>query len=73
MQGFITEREFEEAEAEFPGIVQLFRGLEQKPKTFLDLFERYIHRDHRVHRPLVPPGAPRGATPRYRDALRAYR
>jgi hypothetical protein len=46
MLGFITERDFEEAETEFPGIVQLFRSLEQKPKTFLDLYERYIHCDH---------------------------
>lgn len=43
MQGFITERDFREAEAEFPGIVQLFSGLEKKPRTFLELFELYIH------------------------------
>jgi hypothetical protein len=49
MLGFITERELDEAETEFPGIVQLFRDLDQKPKTFLDLFERYIHSDHPLH------------------------
>jgi hypothetical protein len=55
--GFITEREFEEAETEFPGIVQLYRDLEQKPKTFLDLFEHYIHRDHPLCRaPAVESG-----------------
>jgi hypothetical protein len=45
MRGLITERDFEAAETEFPGIAELFRNLEQKPKTFLDLFERYIHCD----------------------------
>jgi hypothetical protein len=46
MLGFITERDFEKAEAEFPGIVRLFSRLEKKPKTFLDLFELYVHREH---------------------------
>jgi len=53
MLGFITERDFEKAEAEFPGIVRLFSSLDKKPKTFLDLFELYVHRDPRC--------APRGS------------
>ena len=57
MQGFITERDFREAEAEFPGIVQLFAELERKPRTFLELFELYIHRDRHAadhdHAPLA--------------------
>ncbi|HEU0037016.1 MAG TPA: hypothetical protein VFQ53_40675 [Kofleriaceae bacterium] len=45
MVGFITERDFEAAEAEFPGIARLFEELPEKPRTFLELVERYIHRD----------------------------
>jgi hypothetical protein len=42
MSGFITESEFEEAEAEFPGIEDLYRRLERKPSTFLNLLQLYL-------------------------------
>lgn len=57
MLGFITERDFEEAETEFPGISELFQKLEHKPKTFLDLLERYIHLGERE----IPHERPRAA------------
>ncbi len=41
MSGFITERDFEAAEREFPGIQGLYDGLVQKPATFLDLVWKY--------------------------------
>lgn len=42
MSGLITERELEEAEAVFPGIVALYRRLKRKPSTFLDLWRLYL-------------------------------
>ena len=42
MGGFITERNFEEAEAAFPGIVAFYRALGRKPRTFLDLVQLYL-------------------------------
>lgn len=44
MGGFITERNFEEAEAAFPGIVALYRALGRKPCTFLELVRLYLER-----------------------------
>ena len=44
MLGFITERNFEEAEREFPGIVALYEALPVKPVTFLELLQRYLSR-----------------------------
>ena len=37
MSGFITERDFDAAEMEFPGIQRLYESLLSKPKTFLEL------------------------------------
>lgn len=42
MTGFITERNFEQAELEFPGIVALYEALPVKPATFLELLQRYL-------------------------------
>ena len=42
MGGFITERNFEEAEAAFPGIVAFYRALGRKPRTFLELVQLYL-------------------------------
>lgn len=46
MNGFITERDFQEAEAAFPGIEAFYRALRAKPVTFLDLMRLY-GRNHR--------------------------
>jgi hypothetical protein len=43
MRGFITEKDFECCEQEFPGIVSFYQSLADKPRTFLELvyvFER---------------------------------
>ena len=37
MLGFITERELDQAEAAFPGIVRFFQSLPRTPGTFLEL------------------------------------
>lgn len=37
MGGFVTERDFDAAEAAFPGIERFFHELDRKPPTFLDL------------------------------------
>ncbi|HSN30880.1 MAG TPA: hypothetical protein VLT45_31545 [Kofleriaceae bacterium] len=42
MVGFITERNFEQAELEFPGIVALYEALPIKPLTFLELLQQYL-------------------------------
>jgi hypothetical protein len=42
MRGFITERDFDQAEAEFPGIRALFEACAEKPRTFIDLLARYL-------------------------------
>jgi hypothetical protein len=46
--GFITEREFGEAEAVFPGIEALYESLARKPSTFLDLLQIYLDRTEAV-------------------------
>jgi hypothetical protein len=44
MVGFITERDLEQAEEDFPGIVRLFESQTRKPRTFLALLSLYEHR-----------------------------
>jgi hypothetical protein len=44
MSGYITERDFETAETEFPGIVALYHAMEPAPPTFLDLLRAYLER-----------------------------
>jgi hypothetical protein len=41
MGGFITERDFDAAEREFPGIQRLYERLSHKPRTFLELMWSY--------------------------------
>ena len=43
MVGFITERDLEQAEEAFPGIVRFFQSLARKPRTFLDLVALFEH------------------------------
>jgi hypothetical protein len=56
MVGFITERNFEQAELEFPGIVAVYETLPVKPATFLELLQRYLS-DTMPVRPIVRPTA----------------
>jgi hypothetical protein len=44
MSGLVTERDLEEADTEFPGIVALYARLVEKPRTFLDLVRLYFQR-----------------------------
>jgi hypothetical protein len=37
LQGFITEKNFDEAEEAFPGIATFYEHCRRKPRTFLDL------------------------------------
>ena len=41
MGGYITERDFDAAEREFPGIQRLYEALSRKPATFLQLVWAY--------------------------------
>jgi len=41
MGGFITERDFPEAEKSFPGIAAFYAALKDKPETFLQLVMLY--------------------------------
>ena len=43
MIGFITDRELERAEEDFPGIGRFLASLTQKPRTFLELVARFEH------------------------------
>ena len=43
MRGFITEANFDECEEAFPGIVDFYRRLVVKPRTFLELVEAFCH------------------------------
>ena len=43
MHGMITERDFEECECAFPGIVRYYRELKVKPDTFLELLWGFMH------------------------------
>ena len=45
MHGMITERDFEECECAFPGIVRYYRELKVKPETFLELLWGFIHQE----------------------------
>lgn len=47
MRGMITERDFEECECAFPGIVRYYRELKVKPETFLELLWGFIHQECR--------------------------
>jgi hypothetical protein len=44
MRGFITEKHFEQAEVEFPGIraVYLACPCDKRPRTFVELLARYL-------------------------------
>ena len=44
MCGFVTERNFKEAEAVFPGIEAFYRSLTDKPPTFLNLLGLFLRR-----------------------------
>jgi hypothetical protein len=54
MRGFITERELEQADVEFPGILRFFQSLVAKPRTFLDLLSLFQRR----HAPASECGVP---------------
>ena len=41
MVGYITERDLQQAEEAFPGIVAFFESLTSKPRTFLELVSLY--------------------------------
>jgi hypothetical protein len=41
VSGFITEKQFAEAEKAFPGIARVYELLVRKPKTFLELVWEY--------------------------------
>jgi hypothetical protein len=43
MVGVITERDLDQAEEAFPGIVEFFESLPDKPRTFLELVSRFEH------------------------------
>jgi len=43
MVGFITDREIERAEEDFPGIGRFLASLAKKPRTFLELVAMYEH------------------------------
>jgi hypothetical protein len=44
MRGLITELDFDLVDQAFPGIVRYYLELEDKPRTFLELFWAYTHR-----------------------------
>jgi hypothetical protein len=41
MVGFITDRELERAEEDFPGIRRFLASLSKKPRTFLELVAKF--------------------------------
>ena len=45
MRGMVTECDFDAAECAFPGIVDYYRDLKEKPETFLELLWGFIHQD----------------------------
>ncbi len=55
MSGFIRERDLQQAELVFPGIVRLFESLSPKPSTFLELVALYDRADQSRPASLVPP------------------
>jgi hypothetical protein len=42
MRGFITEKNFDECEEAFPGIVAFYQRLAAKPRTFLELVHAFL-------------------------------
>jgi hypothetical protein len=53
MRGFITERDFEEVDLAFPGIVRYYRELQVKPGTFLELLWGFTHGEHGRPQPVA--------------------
>ena len=45
MCGYITEANFDECEEAFPGIVEFYRRLIAKPRTFLELVHAFMSRE----------------------------
>lgn len=62
MTGLITERDFPEAEAAFPGIERFYAALKRKPATFLDLVRLYFERGGAARRPACDAEANRGGS-----------
>jgi len=46
LEGFITERDLDEADAIFPGIKQFYRETTTRPHTFLDLLRLFEASSH---------------------------
>ena len=51
MRGCVTERDFDLAEANFPGIRQFYAALDTKPDTFLELLWLYLQSPESPARP----------------------
>jgi hypothetical protein len=45
MRRFITEKNFDECEEAFPGIVAFYHQLAAKPRTFLELVHAFLEAD----------------------------
>jgi len=58
MRGFITERDFDEAEDAFPGIARFYASLPNKPRTFLELTWLYAAAEKRGSTRTSPCEAP---------------
>jgi hypothetical protein len=43
MVGYITERDLEQAEEAFPGIIRFYQSLTRPPRTFLELVSLFDH------------------------------
>ena len=56
MVGYITERNLQQADEAFPGIVAFFEALSPKPRTFLELVSLY-ERWSQQQRQVVPQAA----------------
>ena len=50
MRGFITERDFCDAEREFPGITRFYYSCSRRPPTFLNLVVAFTASAHRSAR-----------------------
>jgi len=54
MSGFIKEKNFDECEEAFPGIVAFYNTLATKPRTFLDLVASFMKESDESPAALAP-------------------
>lgn len=55
MKGLVTEKHWQDIETTFPGIHQFYDNMDYPPKTFLELWEAFVHARQITHQTTISP------------------